>query len=185
MAMHSTEKLIEKKQKAKEASTIVSGSHGGRNALSSVTMGAQWHLPWAIVGERPVSCWVLGTLKMQVRDKSEKKGVSSPTPEPRITPWFSLQLWVLENKAQLMLGKRLRLSLAWLISRFFSRQVRWSDISISLRIFQFVVIHRVKGFSVINEAEFFLEFPCFFYDPMDVGNLISGSFAFPKSHLYI
>ena len=86
MAMHSTEKLIERKQKAKEASTIVSGSHGGRNALSSVTMGAQWHLPWAVVGERPVSCWVLGTLKMQVRDKSEKKGVSSPTPEPRITP---------------------------------------------------------------------------------------------------
>lgn len=85
MAMHSTEK-INRKQKAEEASTIVSGSHGGRNALSSVAMGAQWHLPWAIVGERPVSCWVLGTLKMQVRDKSEKKGVSSPTPEPRITP---------------------------------------------------------------------------------------------------
>lgn len=85
MAMHSTEKS-NGEQKAKEASTIVLGSHGGRNALSSVTMSAQWHLPWAIVGERPVSCWVLGTLKMQVRDKSEKKEVSSPTPEPRITP---------------------------------------------------------------------------------------------------
>ena len=39
---------------------------------------------------------------------------------------------------------------------------------------QFVVIHTVKGFSVLNEAEVdvFLEFPCFFYDPVDVGNLI-------------
>ena len=45
---------------------------------------------------------------------------------------------------------------------------------------QFVVIHTVKGFSVANEAEVdvFLEFSCFFYDPMDVGNLISGSSAF-------
>ena len=48
---------------------------------------------------------------------------------------------------------------------------------------QFVMIHTVKGFSVVNEAEVdvFLEFSCFFYDPMDVGNLISGSSAFSKS----
>ena len=53
-----------------------------------------------------------------------------------------------------------------------------------LKIFpQFVVIHTVKGFSVVNEAEVdvFLELSCFFYDPMDVGNLISGSSAFSKS----
>ena len=45
---------------------------------------------------------------------------------------------------------------------------------------QFVVIHIVKGFDIVNEAEVdaFLEFPCFFYDPTDVGNLISGSSAF-------
>ena len=45
----------------------------------------------------------------------------------------------------------------------------------------------VKEFSVVNEAEVdvFLEFSCLFYDPMDVGNLISGSFAFLKSSLYI
>ena len=45
---------------------------------------------------------------------------------------------------------------------------------------QFVMIHMVKGFSVVSEAEVdvFLEFPSFFYDPMDVGNLISGSSAF-------
>ena len=54
---------------------------------------------------------------------------------------------------------------------------------------QFVVIHAVKGLSVINEAEvdffFFLELSCYFYDPMDVGNWISGSSAFSESTLYI
>ena len=51
---------------------------------------------------------------------------------------------------------------------------------------QFVVIHTVKGFSIVNEAEVdvFLEFLCFFYDPTNVGNLISGSYAFSKSSLY-
>ena len=47
------------------------------------------------------------------------------------------------------------------------------------------MIHTVKVFSVVNEAEIdvFLKSPCFFYDPMDVGNLISGSSAFSKSQL--
>ena len=51
----------------------------------------------------------------------------------------------------------------------------------------FVVIHTVKGFGVINKAEIdvFLELFCFFYDPTDVGNLISGSSAFSKSSLNI
>ena len=52
---------------------------------------------------------------------------------------------------------------------------------------QFVVIHTVKGFGIVNKAEVdvFLEVSCFFYDPMDVGNLISGSSAFSKSSLNI
>ena len=52
---------------------------------------------------------------------------------------------------------------------------------------QFTVIYSVKGFSTVNEveADVFLEFSCFFYDPTDVGNLISGSSAFSKSSLYI
>ena len=52
---------------------------------------------------------------------------------------------------------------------------------------QFVVIHTVKGFGVVNKAEVdvFLELSCFFYDPMDVGNLIFGSSAFSKSSLNI
>ena len=70
--------------------------------------------------------------------------------------------------------------------RFLRRQVRWFGIPISLRMFQFVVIHTIKGFSVVNEAEVdvFLEFSCFFYDPIDVGSLISGSAAFSKSNSY-
>ena len=49
------------------------------------------------------------------------------------------------------------------------------------------MMHTVKGFSVVNEAEVdvFLEFSCFSYDPMDAFNLISGSFAFSKSSLNI
>ena len=93
---------------------------------------------------------------------------------------------------------------SWGAYRFLRRQVRWSDISISFRIFQFVVTHTVKGFSIIKEAKvddflefsclsydptdvrkFDLRFLCFFYDPVDVGNLISGSSAFCKTNLNI
>ena len=52
---------------------------------------------------------------------------------------------------------------------------------------QFVMIHTVKGFSVVDETEIdvFLEFPCFLYDQTSVGNLISGSFAFSKPSLHV
>ena len=50
---------------------------------------------------------------------------------------------------------------------------------------QFVVIYTVKSFSIVNEADVFLQLFCFFYDSMDVGNLISGSSAFSKSSLNI
>ena len=52
---------------------------------------------------------------------------------------------------------------------------------------QFVVIHTVKGFGIVNKAEVdvSLELSCFFDDPVDVGNLISGSSAFSKSSLNI
>ena len=63
----------------------------------------------------------------------------------------------------------------------------WFGIPVSLRIFQFVVSHIIKGFLVVNESEVDvpLEFPCFGYDLMNVGNLISGSSAFSKSSLNI
>ena len=49
------------------------------------------------------------------------------------------------------------------------------------------MIHTVKGFGIVNKAEIdvFLELSCFFDDPADVGNLISGSSAFSKTSLYI
>ena len=52
---------------------------------------------------------------------------------------------------------------------------------------QFIVIHTVKGFSIVNKAKIdvFLELSCFFDDPADIGNLISGSSAFSKSSLNI
>ena len=52
---------------------------------------------------------------------------------------------------------------------------------------QFIVIQTVTGFGIVNKAErdVFLEFSCFFHDPEDVGNLISGSFAFSKTSLNI
>ena len=63
----------------------------------------------------------------------------------------------------------------------------WPVIPILLRIFQFVVIYTVKGFCVVHKAEVdvFMEFSCFFYDPTNVSNLISGSSAFSKCSLYI
>ena len=52
---------------------------------------------------------------------------------------------------------------------------------------QLIVIHTVKGFGIVNKAEIdaFLELSCFFHDPLDVGNLISGSSAFSKTSLNI
>ena len=52
---------------------------------------------------------------------------------------------------------------------------------------QFIVIHTVKGFGIVNKAEIdvFLDLSCFFDDPADVGNLISGSSAFSKTSLNI
>ena len=56
---------------------------------------------------------------------------------------------------------------------------------VSFRIFQFIVIHTVKGFDIVNKAEIdvFVELSCFFDDPADVGHLISGSSAFSKTSL--
>ena len=76
---------------------------------------------------------------------------------------------------------------SWPVYRFLRRQVRLYGIPFSKNFPQFVVIHTVKGFRIVNktEVDVFLEFPCFLYDPTNVGNLISGSCAFSKPSLYI
>ena len=63
----------------------------------------------------------------------------------------------------------------------------WSGIPIFRNFPQFIVIHTVKGFGIVNKAEMdvFLELVWFFHDPADVGNLISGSFAVSKTSLNI
>ena len=63
----------------------------------------------------------------------------------------------------------------------------WSGMPLSFRIFQFIVIHTVKSFGIVNKAEndVLLEFSCFCDDTVDVGNLISSSSAFSKTSLNI
>ena len=68
------------------------------------------------------------------------------------------------------------------------RRVRWSGIPISLKSFtKFVMIHIVKGFSIVDETEIdvFLKFSSFLYDPVNGGNLISSSSSFSKASLDI
>ena len=76
---------------------------------------------------------------------------------------------------------------SWPAYIFLRMQVRWSGICISLRNFHSLWWSIVKGFGIVNKAEVgvFLELSCFFDDPADVGNLISGSSAFLKSSLNI
>ena len=94
-----------------------------------------------------------------------------------IQPWHPFPIW---NRS--VVPCPVLTVASWPADRFLRRQVGWSSIPISFRIFQFVVIHRVKGFGVVNKAEVdvFLELSWFFDDPTDVGNLISGSSAFSK-----
>ena len=63
----------------------------------------------------------------------------------------------------------------------------WSGIPISQNFPYFIVIHTVEGFGIVNKAEIdaLLELSCFFDDPEDVGNLISGSSAFSKTSLNV
>ena len=71
---------------------------------------------------------------------------------------------------------------SWPAYRFLRRQVRGSGIPISLRAFHSLLWFTVKGFNVVSktEVDVFLEVSCFLYDPVNVGNLVSGSSAFSK-----
>ena len=76
----------------------------------------------------------------------------------------------------------------WPAYRFLKRQVRWSNIPISFRIFQLIVIHKVKSFGIVNKVAIDFFFPgtlLLFDDPVNVGNWISGFFAFSKTKLNI
>ena len=73
----------------------------------------------------------------------------------------------------------------WPVYRFLRRQVRWSGIPVSWRI-SHSLLWSIQSKALVNEeVSVFLKFLCFFHDPADVGNLISGSSVFSKSRLYI
>ena len=76
---------------------------------------------------------------------------------------------------------------SWPAYRFLRKQVKWSGIPISWRIFHSLLWSTQSKalINIVNESDVFLEFSCFLYDPMDVGDLISGSSAFSKPSLYI
>ena len=100
--------------------------------------------------------------------------------QPSCTPFWILNQSVVPYKVLTVAS--------WPTYRFLRKQVRRSGIPISLSVFYSLLISTtVKGFSVVSETEMyvFLEFPCFLYDPANVGNLISCSPAFSKPRLYI
>ena len=119
------------------------------------------------------------------------RGLKEPDKTERLNwtevRWQHTALYSFPNFEPVFCSMSLSTVASWFAYGFPRGQVRWFGISISLRILHFVVIRTIKGFHVVNEAELdvFLEFPCFFYDPTSVGNLISGSSAFCKSSLYI
>ena len=99
-----------------------------------------------------------------------------------IQPWYTpFSIW-----NQSIIPCLILIVASWPACRFHRRQVRWSAISTSWRIFHSLLWStQSKGFSTVNETEVdvFLEFYCFFNVTTDVGNLISGSSAFSKSSL--
>ena len=100
---------------------------------------------------------------------------------------YSLDVLLSQFGSTLLFHVRFQVLLLDLHTGFSGGRLRWSSIAISKNFPQFVVIHTVKGFSVVNEAEVdvFQEFSCFFYDPTDVVNVISGSSTFSESSLNI
>ena len=88
---------------------------------------------------------------------------------------------------QLVVPYRVLTAASWPLYRFLRRQVRWSGVPISKSFPQFVMVHMVRRFNIVDETEInvFLTFPCFSYNPVNVSNLISSSSVFSKPSLDI
>ena len=88
---------------------------------------------------------------------------------------------------QLVVPYRVLTAASWPLYRFLRRQVRWPGVPISKSFPQFVMVHMVRSFSIVDETEIdvFLTFPCFSYNPANVSNLISSSSVFSKPSLDI
>ena len=105
-----------------------------------------------------IPAWDSSSLAFHMMYSAQKLNKHGDNIQPRHTPFPILN--------QSIVPCLVLTAASWPAYRFLKRQVRRSGIPISWRIFQFVVIHIVKGFSVVNEAEVdvFLEFLCFFYN---------------------
>ena len=95
--------------------------------------------------------------------------------DDNIQPWCTFLIW-----NQSVVPCPVLTVASWPAYRFLRRQIRWFGGHLFKNFPQFVAIHTVKGFGVVNRAEVdvFLELSCFFDDPVDDGNLISGSSPF-------
>ena len=115
------------------------------------------------------SCMMYSTYKLNKQDDSTPCHTPFQVLNQSIVPWPVLNVNSVASSSKPA-------------HRLLKREVRWSSIPISLRIF-----HSVLCINVVNEAEVgvFLEFPCFLHDPAGVGDLTSGSFTFSKSSLNI
>ena len=91
----------------------------------------------------------------------------------------------LSKLQELVKDREARRAAVYGVAKSWTRLSNWTDSHLLKNFPQFIMIHRVKDFSIVSEADVFLEFSCFFYDPTDVGSLISGSSAFSKSSLNI
>ena len=166
--------------------TLILGGTGGRRRrgwprmrwLDGIT--DRWTWVWVNSGRwwwtgRPGVLWFMGSQRVEHDWATELKWTELSAYKlnkqgDNIQPWhIRFLIW-----NQCVVPCPFLMVASWPAYRFLRRQVRWSGIPISFRIFQFVVIHTVKGFGIVSKAEVdvFLELSCFLHDPTDVGNLI-------------
>ena len=140
---------------------------GGLQSMGSLRVGHDWATELNCALSSPAFHIMYSAYKLNKQgDNIQPWHSPFPVWDQSVVPWLVL------------------IVASWPAHRFLRRQVRWSGIPISWRIFQFVVIHRVKDFDIVNKAvDVFLELSCFSYVTSDVGNLISGSSAFQLEHL--
>ena len=137
------------------------------------TMRRTW--VWSLVGKIPWRRKWQPTPVLLPRKSYGWRSLVQEEPGTGYCPWG-------HKESDMTEGFHFHFIASWPAYRFLRSQVRWSGIPISKNFPQFVVIHTVKDFNVINEAiDVFLEFSWFFYDPTVIGNLISGSSAFSES----
>ena len=124
-----------------------------------------------------IPVWAVSSLAFPMMYSACKLNQQSDNIQPCCTPLPILNQFIVPCPVLLA---------SWPTYKFLRRQVRWPGIPMSLRIFH-NLLWSTQRILLCQQGriQFFLEFPCFFYDPTNVGNLISGSSAFSKSSMNI